>query len=124
MQIYGSSLQPLYRLINYNNAIMENSELELKESNIATQANYDLNKGDFTTEESQEILSYLINKKINFHQLKSFSTEIRFGEVDTKSSKRCEELIESKAFISKFIQSAKEQGKTLRIKSTVTIEAI
>ncbi len=103
---------------------MENSELELKESNIATQANYDLIKGDFTTEESQEILSYLINKKINFHQLKSFSTEIRFGEVDTKSSKRCEELIESKASISKFIQSAKEQGKTLRIKSTVTIEAI
>ncbi len=91
---------------------------------MVEKADYDLIKGDFTPEEALEILSYLIDKKINFHELKTFSNEIRFGQVDQKSLKRSEELKQSKAAIKEFIQIAQEQGKTLRIKSSVTVEVI
>jgi hypothetical protein len=103
---------------------MINSAPDLNGRKMVEKADYDLIKGDFTPEEALEILSYLIDKKINFHELKTFSNEIRFGQVDQKSLTRSEELKQSKAAIKEFIQIAQEQGKTLRIKSSVTVEVI
>jgi hypothetical protein len=44
--------------------------------------------------------------------------------VDQKSIDRSKELKQSKASVEKFIQQAKEQNKTLRIKSNISIELI
>ncbi|MCZ4410589.1 hypothetical protein O3Q51_17365 [Cryomorphaceae bacterium 1068] len=101
---------------------MTNSSPELQGNKLVEKADYDLIKGDFTPEEALEILNYLIDKKINFHELKTFSTEIRFGQVHEKSVKRTEELKQSKTAIKELIQLAEEKGKTLRLKSSVTIE--
>ncbi|MGB6037138.1 MAG: hypothetical protein WBG42_12775 [Cryomorphaceae bacterium] len=103
---------------------MTNSALDLKGNKLVEKADYDLIKGDFTPEEALEILIYLIDKKINFHELKTFSNEIRFGKVDQKSKTRSEELKQSKASMKEFIRSAQENGKTVRIKSAVTIEIL
>ncbi|MCB0494412.1 MAG: hypothetical protein KDC93_18570, partial [Cyclobacteriaceae bacterium] len=84
----------------------------------------ELIKGDFSPDDALEIINHLITKKITFHELRSFSSEIRFGEVDQKSIDRSKELKQSKASVEKFIQQAKEQNKTLRIKSNILIELI
>jgi hypothetical protein len=109
---------------NEKNSDMANSKLELTDNKLADKADFDLIKGDFTTDEASEILNYLIDKKIRFHRLKRFSTEIRFGGIDENSEQRCEELKESKTSMNEFIQLAKKQGRTLRIKSSLSIEII
>lgn len=103
---------------------MVNSSPELKGNKLVEKAEYDLIKGNFTPEEASEIINYLIDKKINFHELKTFSTEIRFGQVHEKSVKRSEELKQSKSAFKEFIQLAEYKGKTLRLKSSVTVELL
>ena len=85
---------------------------------------YDLIKGDFTSDEALEILTYLIDKKINFHHRKAFSSEIRFGQVDETSVKRGEELKKSKQKIKKFMKHAQEQGLQVRLSSNVSVEIL
>jgi hypothetical protein len=85
---------------------------------------HDLVKGDFTPEEASEIINHLLTKKINFHELRSFSSEIRFGETDQDSILRVKELMQSRKSLNNMIKQAQETGKTLRIKSTISIEII
>ncbi|HSF54262.1 MAG TPA: hypothetical protein VLA71_10940 [Algoriphagus sp.] len=84
----------------------------------------DLIRGDFSPEDAKEIINHLFSEKINFHGVKSFSNKIRFGEVDHNSERRIIELKQSKDALNEMIKSAKEQGKTLKIESTVSIEII
>jgi hypothetical protein len=97
---------------------------EITESVMIEKKQYELIKGDFSPDDALEIINHLITKKITFHELRSFSSEIRFGEVDQKSIDRSKELKQSKASVEEFIQQAKEQNKTLRLKSNISIELI
>lgn len=97
---------------------------EVIESNVKGVNQQDLIKGDFTPENALEIINHLFGKKINFHERKNFSHEIRFGEVDQNSKERIKELKEGKASLFEILQEAKEKGKNLRIKSTVSVEII
>ena len=103
---------------------MNHEASEMSTENSVKTGEFDLIRGEFSPEESLEILDYLIDKKINFHQTKIFSQEIRYGEVDEKSKQRCEELKKSKAAVREFIQKAREQGGQLRIKSNLNLEII
>jgi len=103
---------------------MENTELDFKENKTMEKTDYDMIRGDFSPEEAKEILNYLLDKKISFHHMKTFGTEIRFGEVDQKSVQRCEELKQTKAAVNEFIHAVKDQGKHLRIKSTLSFEIV
>lgn len=86
--------------------------------------NYDLIKGEFTPEEGLEIISHLLMKKINFHELKTFSQQIRFGLEDPASLTRIEELRASAEELKELIKAAKLSGKNLRVKSNITVELI
>ncbi|WP_086539703.1 hypothetical protein [Algoriphagus antarcticus] len=85
---------------------------------------HDLVRGNFSPEDALEIINHLIAEKINFHEMRSFSSKIRFGEVDQNSEVRIKELKQSKASINVLISNAKEQGKTLKIESTISVELI
>lgn len=85
---------------------------------------YDLIRGDFSAAEALEITNHIIAEKINFHEMKSFSTKIRFGEVDRNSALRIKELKECKAFLSVLIAEAKSTGKTVKIHATISVELI
>jgi hypothetical protein len=86
--------------------------------------NYDLIKGDFTPEEGLEIISHLLDKKINFHELKIFSQDIRFGQEDAASLKRISELKACIEQMKELSKEAKLSGKTLRVKSSISVELI
>lgn len=83
---------------------------------------HDLVKGKFSPEDAKEIINHLISGKINFHEMRSFSNKIRFGEVDQNSQVRIKELKHSRAAINVLIVQAKEQGKTVTIESTISVE--
>jgi hypothetical protein len=84
----------------------------------------DLVRGEYSAEEAREIISNLIFQKINFHNLKDFSSKERFGEADKNSLTRIEELKESRQKMLDIIDAAQEAGKTVKINSNITLELI
>ncbi len=97
---------------------------QVTESTEVAKDQQDLIKGDFSPEDAAEIVNHLITKKIRFHEVRSFSNEIRLGETDASSVERVEQLKESRESLNKLIKQAQEQGKNLRVSSTISIELI
>jgi len=98
--------------------------LKEKQSSTVARATYDLIKGDFSPEEASEIISDLFLKKINFHQRKNFSQQIRFGSQDLQGLERIKELKMTLEQTSELIGEAKKSGKSLRVNSTIIIDLI
>ncbi|GAB3331981.1 hypothetical protein GCM10027429_10890 [Marivirga atlantica] len=96
-----------------------NSELE---KNIEQKVN--LIKGEFSPSEAEEILCHLIDKKINFHKVRDFSREIRFGINENSSSNRIEELQEVRERVSDIVKEAELRGKSMKIKANIEIELV
>lgn len=93
---------------------MENVLVNKQTKNIVT--------GEFSASEAKDIVSNLIIQKINFHNLRNFISQERFGKPDEDSLQRMEELKESRQHLFEIINSAREGGKTIKIESDITIE--
>ena len=91
---------------------------------VAKNQTEDLVRGEYSAGEAREIISNLIVQKINFHNLKNFSSKERFGETDQNSLQRIEELKKSKQRMLQMIDTAEEAGKSVKISSTITIELL
>lgn len=80
--------------------------------------------GEFSPADAHDILEHLISKKINYHVARNFSNEIRFGKVDQNSVQRINDLKKMLSVADAIIDEAKKQGKTLSIKSDISIKLI
>lgn len=78
--------------------------------------------GTFTPEDALEVLSDMIRSKINYHNLKNYTSIIRHDEEDQASIQRIKELSEMKEEISCQIKTASLLNKKIRIYSSVNIE--
>ncbi|WP_207421536.1 hypothetical protein [Desertivirga brevis] len=96
----------------------------IEQNHIQKQTQCMLINGQFSANDALEIMKNLINGKINFHNLKNFSSQVRFGQADEHSLKRMEELREQLHSITQLVNHCREQGKTLQIQSTISIEVI
>jgi hypothetical protein len=94
---------------------------ELQEKEIGV---FDLVKGDFTTSDASEIVSDLIDKKINFHNVKNFSQEVRFNSEDQNSKQRILELKLAQEEAKNLIDKANKAGKSIRVNCFVSIEFV
>jgi predicted transcriptional regulator len=56
---------------------------------------FKLIEGSYSSKESREILQNVFSSKIQFHQMKNFSSQERFGKDDITALKRIPELKES-----------------------------
>jgi hypothetical protein len=83
---------------------------------------YKLINSKFTPQEAREVLLDLLNKKIQFHQLKNFSSEERLGKPNHASIKRVKELTQTKADVLSNIELAELCGYDIRVYSSVVIE--
>ena len=72
----------------------------------------DLIKGTFQPKEAQEILSQLLASKINFHNLKNWSSRERLGKPDAHSEQRLKYLEESRKNVDIIISKAIDEQKT------------
>lgn len=77
--------------------------------------------GSFSSMESREILKTVFTNKIQFHQIKNFSSQEHFGIDDENSVVRMAELKEVISEIIVLIADAHQQGKQLKIKSEIQI---
>lgn len=78
-------------------------------------------EGKFSPNEAREILTELLNHKINFHSLKNFSYEERFGKPVKGSQKRIAELKKSREKLILLVQQALDNEVNLRIESSINI---
>lgn len=81
-------------------------------------------EGKYIHEEAQEILMNVFYSKINFHVLKNFSMQERFGKADEISLKRVPELRQNIEKIKEIIEEAQTNNKKLKITSTINIELV
>ncbi len=82
---------------------------------------FKLVEGTFSPEDAQEILLNLFSTKINFHQLKNFSAQERFGKDDALAQKRMPQLTRSIELLKQIIDKAKSKNKRLIVGSEVNI---
>lgn len=113
-----------FKLCRINKKLIEMNKTKIAEPLVVENFTFDFIKGAFTPEDAQEIMSDLLTKKISFHELKSFSNNIRFGSTDENSLERIKELTECKKVIEDQVLLAKNMGKSLRISSQINIDII
>ena len=83
---------------------------------------FQLIDGEFTPAGAAKVLFPLINNKINYHSLESFSNEIRFEKDVTNSKKRISELQQVQLMIQELLEKAEANGSKLKITSQIKIE--
>lgn len=96
---------------------------QVKELNTETTV-YELIKGTYTAEDAAEIIYHMIRKKIDFHEVRNFSQEVRFGTKDENSVQRIKELKIFSQDFTDLIQLAKEEGKELKVKANIHIDLV
>ncbi len=77
--------------------------------------------GEFSHSEAREILTNLIKSKINFHNIKNWSSNERFGKDDETAQKRIPELRKDVEKLENILEDAARQNKKLLISSEINI---
>lgn len=93
----------------------------MEQNTIEKKLTFDLINGNFSPQETMEIINHIIQKKINFHKLKSFSDTIRFGTKNEQSSQRIEVLLSYQTELKNYIENLIDTNQPLDIKATITI---
>jgi hypothetical protein len=78
-------------------------------------------EGVFSHEDAEEILMNMYKSKINFHNIKNWSSQERFGKDDAFSQKRLPELRQDLERLKAFLTQAKAQDKGLIINSEIKL---
>jgi len=84
--------------------------------------NYKLIEGDFDPNDAAKILFALVNSKINFHSMESFSNHVRFGTKLKSQEKRIKELQQVNNKIKRLVDDANKKNKKMRITSFINID--
>jgi hypothetical protein len=82
---------------------------------------YKLIDGTFSAEDANQILTALLNYKIDYHNREDFSKHIRFNRDIEHSKKRIQELTETKKAVKDLIANMESNKFNLVINSTITI---
>ncbi len=77
--------------------------------------------GKFSPQEARELLVSLFSSKLNFHQMKNFSSQERLGKDDALAVKKIPILKKNIELLIKIIEEAEVTNQQLQIKSVVEI---
>ncbi len=81
-------------------------------------------EGTFSPQESREIIMSVFSSKINFHQMKNFSSRERFGIDDKTATKRIPELKKAMDELLSIIEGAQKTGEEVKLRSDIRISLI
>lgn len=79
--------------------------------------------GSFIPSEAQEVLLDIINKKINFYNLKNLTSQVHYEEPDPEAEMRLEELREAKAQLQELIKASSNADRDVVIESTILVSS-
>lgn len=77
--------------------------------------------GNFTYDEAKEILITMFSSKINFHNIKNWSSRERFGKDDAVAQKRIPALRNEMKKLEGILSEAKAKNKRLVVSSEINI---
>ncbi len=77
--------------------------------------------GVFDHDEAAEIVLHVLKSKINFHNIKNWSSQERFGKDDEMSVKRIPELQKEIDKLQAILHQAKSQNQKLLVRSEINI---
>lgn len=80
--------------------------------------------GEFSFEEAKEILNNIFMYKINFHNLKNWSSNERFGKEDEIAQKRIPALKKETERLLEFLSDEKIKNKRIIISSLINISIL
>ncbi|PWA10631.1 hypothetical protein [Flavobacterium laiguense] len=86
--------------------------------------NLTLIDGNFSEVEAREILIPIFSSKINFHKIKNWSSQERYGEDDEIAQKRIPKLKNEIEKLQKILSEAKAKNKRLLVSSQINISLI
>lgn len=78
-------------------------------------------EGSFQTDEAKEILMNVFSTKIQFHNLKNFSSQERFGKADEFAENRILELKNEIKKFQKILEQARVNNHKIHISSEIKI---
>jgi hypothetical protein len=78
-------------------------------------------EGVFLHDEAKDILMNIFSAKINFHQVKNFSSQERFGKDDETARKRIPALRDEIEKLQEILLEAKLNNKKLEVRSEINI---
>lgn len=87
-------------------------------------ADIPLISGTFECDDARDLLLGLINQKIQYHHLKNFSMQERFGIVEAKSESRIQELSKARLHISEHLLLAQSLGCKVSVNATISIQLL
>ncbi len=88
---------------------------------MITEKKLKLVDGTFSPKDSKEILMNIFSSKIQFHQLRNFSSQELSGVDDKIAVKRIPQLKKSMEAILKLANAAEKKGQKITIKSEVLL---
>jgi hypothetical protein len=80
--------------------------------------------GNFTYDEAKEILMDIISSKINFHCIKNWSSQERFGKDDAIAQKRIPALRNEMIKLEDILSEAKAKNLKLAVSSDINISLL
>jgi hypothetical protein len=80
--------------------------------------------GNFTFIEAREILITMFTSKINFHNIKNWSSQERYGKDDEIAQKRIPALKNELRKLEEILSEAKSKNKMLFVSSEINISEI
>jgi hypothetical protein len=81
-------------------------------------------EGEFSVNEAKEILNSIFSSKINFHNIKNWSAQERFGKDDAIAQKRIPALKTEMKKLEEILAEAKANNKKLVLSSEITISSV
>ena len=80
--------------------------------------------GNFAYDEAKEILMNIFSSKINFHNIKNWSSQERFGKDDAIAQKRIPALRNEMKKLEGILSDAKAKNKKLVVSSEINISLL
>lgn len=88
---------------------------------MSTTTSLSLIEGTFESEDAKQILMNIFSTKIQFHEMRNFSSEERSGKPDEVSSQRIPVLKNNVAVLSDIIAEAERKNLHLKISANINI---
>ncbi len=80
--------------------------------------------GNFTHDEAKEIIMNIFSSKINFHNIKNWSSQMRFGKDDEIAQNRIPALRNEMKKLEDILLEAKVKNKKLVVNSEINISLL
>lgn len=78
----------------------------------------------FTHDEAKEIIMNMFSSKLNFHNIKNWSSQERFGKNDAIAQEKIPELRNEMKRLEEILIEAKTKNKKLVVSSAINIELL